>query len=206
MSDIQDSDKKAMVFVELCKFQVEKFHKSREIEWKMNFSLWTLIVLAGGGLLGRYKPHDFLIPIIIASIITVIHFSWLWKMQWSQEVDFNYFEEYRGEVEKAATGVKLNHVDKRLVPWCPPFSRLCESRLLWTIGDAGVTAFLFVVTLLVLSATDISPNKEMRINATPSSQTLKEGASASSETPVDRTPLKREASKIKKAPVLGVPS
>jgi hypothetical protein len=105
MTDKEKTD----ALIELIKIRVDKYKQTRELEFKVNIALWTLIVL-----IGQYyksKVSDItttdLILFIIALILIVAGHYFLWLVPVSESLarDNSKALELQDEVEKI-TGIK----------------------------------------------------------------------------------------------------
>ena len=105
MTDKEKTD----ALIELIKIRVDKYKQTRELEFKVNIALWTLIVL-----IGQYyksKVSDItttdLILFIIALILIVAGHYFLWLVPVSESLarDNAKALELQDEVEKI-TGIK----------------------------------------------------------------------------------------------------
>jgi len=148
---------KSQAYVELFKAHLDKFNKTRDIQWKLNIALWTLIGAAGGFLYEKYTP-SLLEGIVILIVFSVGHFFfWAQPIQTSLEQDKQLFSKYRNELEKMA-GEK----DPTPVAYA-------SSKFKWPLITSALTILLFSLVLWILhSAKDqsVSDNKAIHPTAT----------------------------------------
>jgi hypothetical protein len=123
-------------YLELYKQQMERFHQTREVEWKANISLWTL--LAGAVYLA--KDHSLGIARCVAYfavlLIVALHGWWLFKVHASEHVDKILWTRYRSDALLLLRGRLLKHegeVAER--KWAPS----------WLALEIGMTAILALV-------------------------------------------------------------
>lgn len=104
-----EEEKRAELFVDLYKQQMERFHQTQEIEWKANIALWTL--LAGAIYLAR--DHCLGIPrcvaYIAAFVIVLLHGCWLGKVHSSEHIDKILSTRYRSDALLLLRGSLLKH-------------------------------------------------------------------------------------------------
>lgn len=95
---------KADSLIELHKEQMNHFRQTRDIEFKINIALWTIIILAGYYLDTKISLDknicQLILYIIVSFIITLCHyFLWLSPIARSQRADDHFINEYRHKVE-----------------------------------------------------------------------------------------------------------
>ena len=95
---------KAECLIELCKIQLYHFRQTRNIEFKINLALWTLIVLGGGNLFyGNVKLDNcckFVSYIVFASVIVLAHFFfWMRPIQNSELRDLRFTYQCRSKIK-----------------------------------------------------------------------------------------------------------
>ena len=140
MTDKEKTD----ALIELIKIRVDKYKQTRELEFKVNIALWTLIVL-----IGQYyktKVDDItttdLILFIIALIIIVAghYFLWLVPVSESMARDNAKALELQDKVERI-TGIG---------PSLPPrtIDNIKADYHKWNLFLAGITMVLMVLLCL----------------------------------------------------------
>ena len=145
---MSDTDNKPMTdkekvdcFIELHKEQLGKFKQTRDIEMKINITLWTLIVL-GSYYINKEIPTttpqercSFLIwYIIIALVIAITHLVfWMRPIKKSEDTDDYYINKYRSEVEKL-TGISIDKY--------PKYNKASQN---WVFFEVGITLLLLIL-------------------------------------------------------------
>jgi len=130
---------KIQVYTELFKAYLNKFNKTRDIQWKLNIALWTLIGATGGFLYGKYIPSIFEC-IVILIVFTISYFTlWSYPIQESLEQDKYLFLKYRDKL-KMAIGEEISE------------KILKRSKFRWLFITSGLTVVLFALVLLILSS------------------------------------------------------
>ena len=127
------------IFQGLYATQMEKFHQSRNIEWYVNISLWTMIAVLTTQLGNFYIDFDG--KFLILSALTLIHAFWMFMIQTSQNMDIDYALHYRAITEM-----------------CGGLSSLTEDRphqksnrdWIWILLPVAVTSTLLTIVLFVL--------------------------------------------------------
>lgn len=146
----RDDVQRAEVVMRVAELHLARFNKSRDIEWYVNISFWTVIVVAGGFLLENYPFQKLLIShcqgfywglgLVISFLIAHGHSAWLSKIQASQEFDKTAFFKCRDEALKLSGS--LDAVGKIKEDEYKP-------RPFWVWAASAVT-FVFLFTLLAL--------------------------------------------------------
>lgn len=133
---------KADCLIELLKEQMNHFKQTRDIEFKVNIALWTVIVLAGYYLdleICIVKWYHFIIYFGIAFIITYFHYRlWISPISKSEKIDLHYITEYRDRVEEL-TGEKS-------IPYNNKIKDDQNKRIRnWIFFELGITDFLLII-------------------------------------------------------------
>jgi hypothetical protein len=129
--------------IELCKIQMDHFEKTRNIEFKVNIALWTLIVLSGKFL------YDKGIPINesfwrIGGVIIFLHLWWMISVQHSEGKDLRFIYQCRQKLLEA-----VGFTPKGFIPDKNKWSIL--GSLSWIFLEVGITILLLVGLAIVLS-------------------------------------------------------
>ena len=108
MTDKEKTD----ALIELIKTRVDKYKQTRELEFKVNIALWTLIVLIGQyykSKVGDITTSDLILFIIVLILIVAGHyFLWIVPVSGSLARDNAKALELQDEVERiAGTGPSL---------------------------------------------------------------------------------------------------
>lgn len=146
---IEMSDKdKADCLIELHREQLGHFKQTREIEWKVNLTLWSLIILGSYNL---QKAHSvFLSSInlcsfvsiyfIVSVIIIIAHFKfWLEPILMSEKTDNDYILKYRKAVENL-TKVEIL-----------PYKEFDEKKQKWAYFELGITGLVLFLAGIYLA-------------------------------------------------------
>jgi len=146
---------KADCLIELHKSQLDHFMQTREIELKVNLSLWTLIVLSGYFLYDKVHLNSllsFLVYLVIALSLYFVHvFMWMMPIQLSEDTDDHFINQYRRKVEEL-TGVSIEAAKpKKHLPFLWKWlSKFRTDGWSWIIAETGITLFLLVVLGITL--------------------------------------------------------
>jgi len=134
---------KVQIYTELFKAYLDKFNKTRDIQWKLNIALWTLIGGTGAFLYGKYIPSLFesIIFLIIFSIVYL--FLWAYPIQESIEQDKYIFLKYRNKLKKIIGEDISFEVSSK------------KSKFKWLFITSGFTIILFGIILLILHSAHI---------------------------------------------------
>ena len=96
---------------------MDHFRQTRDIEFKVNIAIWTLIVLAGYFLYGKICLNSctYLAWYIGISILIVgLHLVWMCKIERSENKDIDYFTLYSNQVH---TLKDISKIDKKGSSW-----------------------------------------------------------------------------------------
>jgi hypothetical protein len=137
---MNDKDK-VDALLKLLDSHLTHLRQTRDIEFKVNISLWTVIVLAAYFLHGKVRLHGegwYGFLAVLAIVVGAHTYLWMFPIQKSEDTDGDAIRFYRSEVEKL-TGVTS------LRPHPNPSGRL------WIVFEVGVTAVLLAGVAFVLS-------------------------------------------------------
>jgi hypothetical protein len=144
---MSDDIKKLKVesIIELYKIQMDHFEKSRDIEFKINLALWTLIVLAGKFGYGKqlFSIESYC---LMAGTVLGLHIFWMVLIQRSQDRDIEWRDTYKEEIRKA---IRIPF-KKPEEPWCWLAGRWRKRR--WVVCEVGITAVLLTGLGVILMA------------------------------------------------------
>ena len=145
---------KVFALIELCKIQMDHFEKTRNIEFKVNIALWTLIALAGKFVYDENDLHKggfFIIGyVVFAIVITWFHCLWMSLIQRSEDRDHESNNEYKTEILQIFSNETRNNQLLRLKPkeekcLCCQFKDLRKHPpSLWVFCEVGITVVLLV--------------------------------------------------------------
>lgn len=141
-----EDKEKADCLIELHKEQLGKFKQSRSLEFKINLTFWSSIVLAGYYIKKELvlKPgHDYCLFWIVylstSCLLLLVHyFFWMRPMQKSQKTDDYYINQYRKAVEKL-TAIEIPRDPKNI-----------DSPQNWAFFEVCITAFLLIVVAIYI--------------------------------------------------------
>lgn len=149
MQEAMTNKEKADCLIELHKVQLEHFMQTRDIEFKVNIALWTLIALSGSFLYGKLNLTgcQWWIYGIFALVIYLGHmFLWIMPIQKSADTDDYYINLYRSKVE-ALVEITLPKPTLK----CKLLTRLRLGGWSWILAETGITLILLVLIGVLLS-------------------------------------------------------
>ena len=132
---------KADALLGLINGRMSHFRQTRDIELKVNLSLWTVIVVAGHFLHGKVPLHGlgWIGFGLVTALVVLSHlFFWMRPIQRSEDTDAHFIALYRAEVEKLI-GVNFGLPETKTPGW------------LWIAFEVGITAVLLAGVAFVLS-------------------------------------------------------
>ncbi len=140
----------------LQKVRLERFKQSKDIEFKLNIALWTMIVIAGFYLKGEIhlaKCCEFAIYIGASLVITACH-RWL-RLRFvsnSQADDFSRILRYQTRVHKLMDEPDLDpdHPEEMTK------EKLQNHYIKWNNVLAGITFFLLILLGIVFTIVPLS--------------------------------------------------
>lgn len=135
-----DTDK-LTALIELEKIRIDKYKQTRELEFKVNVALWTLIVLIGYHYRGKLSIdywEDLVFFIAVTLIVVSGHF-FLWLIPISRSLARDNAKAY--ELEKEIEGA----IDFKTE--IPPrkYDLIIKDYLRWNLFLAGITIVLFIL-------------------------------------------------------------
>lgn len=135
-----DTDK-TTALIELEKVWIDKYKQTRDLEFKVNVALWTLIVLLGyhyRGKLSIVYREDLVFFIIVALIVVSGHFFlWLTPISKSLARDNAKAHELEEEAEKII-GLKSAIPTRK-------YNSIMNGYLRWNLFLAGITLLLLIL-------------------------------------------------------------
>jgi hypothetical protein len=135
-----ENKEKAEIILELLKHKADHCKQTRDIEFKVNISIWTLIAL-----IGYFGKISTLLYICIAIAIFIVHFFWMILIQNSEDGDHCYMEEYRKEIEKIV-GIKVKEPELEGIPgfFKAVVRKMHLSKIQWIIVEILMTGALLI--------------------------------------------------------------
>ena len=137
---------KADCLIELHKEQLGKFKQTRDIEFKVNLTFWSFIII-GCYSINKELPSEvkenkceFLLWYLLISIVIILAhlFFWMKPINKSEDTDDYYINKYRDEVEKL-TGI--------VIPKCPNYNKKAQN---WIFFEVGITVLLLILAFIYM--------------------------------------------------------
>lgn len=142
------------------KAHMEQFRHSRDIQWKINVALWTLLsaLLAAGYSVERDAPVGRSWLASVLAFLTVLHLWWLILVQVSLESDKSQWQQgenelaagSRGDPEKTE-GAAEGSAKRHKAGWQHDLERLHGTGIQWVIIQWLFTATLSFSAWMLLS-------------------------------------------------------
>ena len=120
-------------FIEFCKIQMDKFRQSRDLEFKINIALWTLIVLFGKFYFDEGFELNICCYLFFSLLIIIPHFIWLKFIHESELNDLKFIYKCRDEIAQ----YKNNGKD--------------DSKNKWIFMEVVIKGFVVLITNLNLN-------------------------------------------------------
>lgn len=154
---VEMTDKeKADCLLELHKTQLSHFSQTRDIEFRVNIALWTLIAAGGSFLYGKVHLNDdvsYSIYVIVSLAIFLGHlFLWMMPIQNSEDTDDYFINQYRTQIEKLV-GISIEssfQIRRPRILW-GLIKSLRKDGWSWILAETGITLALLVVLGILLS-------------------------------------------------------
>ncbi len=169
---------RAQLYRELHRDFIDRFNKTRDIEWIINAALWTAIIFVGYGLYGHVSTGS--IPwwlfFVLPPVAWLVHFGlWMFAIQTEEDIDQHRAEGYRVLVHLALEDQDLAVLHKspkelqatledsvKNLPDHPYRARFQEpirfyGGIRWSIIECAVTAVLILVVILLLEFIPYQP-------------------------------------------------
>jgi hypothetical protein len=129
--------------LDLYKHQMEQFRNTRELEWKANLAIWTL--LAGAVYVLPKEPVHISHCVAAVALISaiVVHAFWLRKVHDSEAYDKVLWSRYRAEALRLIRGTATVGEDET------PYKESMRPTI-WFWLEVGVTALLCASLLMFL--------------------------------------------------------
>ncbi len=141
-------ENKTEVYLELFKAQFQRFENTRNIQWKINLAFWSMIIISGSFLHGKYYPNWWEVIVIIILFLGM-HLGWTIPIQKSLDFDKNLFSKYRHRLEIIVAEEAPEQIPPSKLGWK------------WPFFQSVVTFFLLLLTLnALIKAPRIKQNHE----------------------------------------------
>ena len=154
MNDKMSAKDKASSLIALHNTQMDHFRQTRDLEFKVNLALWTLLVLAGKFLYGTVLLDDlasYIIFSIVAIVICLAHlFLWMMPIQNSEDTDDYWIRQYRKAVENL-TQTQLQKPERKSCCLWRIQEILRKDGWSWIIFEVGITAIILIGIGIVLA-------------------------------------------------------
>lgn len=143
-----DDKKKLDAYLDLYKAQMEHFRNTEQIEWRVTFAAWTLLV----ALIYAAAAKGIRLPGMawIVFVVPLFHICWLYLIQGSEDVDKSLWVSYRRKaLDLLGHSTSSGHLDswRRRPLW---------KHSIWILVEAGVTLVLALVAWTVLGSPSLS--------------------------------------------------
>jgi hypothetical protein len=137
---------KVDAYINLYKQQMDRFGQTRDIEWKGNFGIWGLLA---GAIYLAAKEHVRIalwVAICILAALWLVHLMWLLAVHASEHDDKERWNRYRS---KALDIMWPGHGEG-------PYKINKWGEIRWLLLEAGITAILSCVLVMLLQMQDIA--------------------------------------------------
>jgi len=138
------ADKRLDAYMGLYKTQMEHFRNTVQIEWRVTFAAWTLLVVLSYAAADKGIRLPGLAWLVF--VVPVLHIVWLYLIQGSEDVDKSLWVSYR---RKALDLVGYPAARTDVDFWT---KRSAWKHSIWIVLECGVTALLAVVAWRVLGS------------------------------------------------------
>ena len=146
---------KADCLIELHKELLGKYKQTRDIEFRINIALWTLIIIAGYSLkeielttLTKLVVFSFLY-LLVTIFLSYAHFKfWLFPIQRSEYIDDYYIKKYRYNIELLTNKIIIK--DPGEVKEILIFKDFSDRSKSWIKFEIGITIFLIIVVAIFI--------------------------------------------------------
>lgn len=121
---------KADALLRLMDMHFAKFRQSRDLEFKVNLAIWTLLVVLGKFLSDHQvqlvRPIDWLAYVAISLVILFCHYLfWMKPIQASEDRDSTFIGHTRREIQKLTdTSIEYRDLKQRWVSFEVGFSAI----------------------------------------------------------------------------------
>ena len=153
--DMTDKEK-ADCLLELHKTQLSHFAQTRDIEFRVNIALWTLIAAGGSFLYGKVHLETDLSYLIFTIVSLGIYFGhlflWMMPIQNSEDIDDYFINQYRSNIEKLV-GVSIERsfeLRRPRILWALT-KTLRKDGWSWILAETGITLVLLIAIGILLA-------------------------------------------------------
>ena len=138
---IMTDAEKTTALIELEKIRIEKYNHTRDLEFKVNIALWTLIVLVGYNYRNTFRigtTTDLVFFILVAIVVVLGHFFfWLNPISKSERRDYSRALSFQKEAEKL--------IGTENAPTERNEKEIKRDYLMWNLFLVGITLMLFAL-------------------------------------------------------------
>ena len=141
-------------YLELYKTQLSRFSQTQNIQWRVNYGLWSLIVVGGAFLVRQNHEFDIILACFIAFFIFLLHLVWSYRVQDSLNIDKKLFVAYRIKVEESMnddTSSKILNAHKA------ERNEFLLGTTIWIIVQVSFT-FILMLSIIVILHSSSDPN------------------------------------------------
>jgi hypothetical protein len=135
-----DTSKKLDAYISLYKTQMEHFRNTVQIEWRVTFAAWTLLVALTYAVADKGIQLPGLAWTVL--LVPILHTFWLCLIQGSEDVDKSLWVSYRRKALDIL-GCPATNTDS----WT---KRPVWKHAIWILLESGVTLLLSLVALSLL--------------------------------------------------------
>jgi hypothetical protein len=130
--------------LEIYKVEAEKYNKTREIHWKMNISLWTVLIVAiyaKGQNQFTFSKLPICVEVLIYFLFLVIHFVFIFKIHGSLNRSL-------ARMSDMATCL-LKEKEEIEIKWTDLGKNAPQANNYWEFLQLGITLFLIGIFYLI---------------------------------------------------------
>jgi hypothetical protein len=145
------ADKKVDAYLSLYKAQMEHFRNTAQVEWRVTFAAWTLLVV----LIYVAADKGIRLPDLacIVFVLPTLHIIWLYLIQGSEDVDKSLWVSYR---RKALDLLGYPSNSPKVDSWK---ARPVWKHTIWILLEFGVTLVLAFVAWKLLGSPAPPPTR-----------------------------------------------
>ena len=135
-----EDELKVQCYSNLLQTQMDHFKQTREIEFKVNIAIWTLLALAGSFLYDKIIPGPLFWSgyAFISLALVAIHWGWMYLISLSQDDDKKLMDGWMSALPLADDGIDESQTDKKDTQ-----RKMATSRFgYWIIVEVGFTILI----------------------------------------------------------------
>jgi len=125
--------------LEIYKVEAEKYNKTREIHWKMNIAIWTVLIVAiyGKSQHGLTISHNFWNEMVIYFCYLLVHFIFIFLIHGSLHRSLTRMHNMASFL--------LEQGDELKIKWKDFEKRAFKKYGLWEFWQLWITFFLIII-------------------------------------------------------------